>query len=112
MPIQDPHSFADTRQGRIRHIDFDLTVDFESRTLSGTGVYAIEAPVAGSLFLDTRGIHVERVFSEDHDLKWSIDEEDRVKGRRLHIKNSGCAIEDHHCVYDIARSDGVGVVGA
>jgi len=87
MPIQDPHSFADTRQGRIRHIDFDLTVDFASRTLAGTGIYAFEAPVAGSLFLDTRDIHIERVFADDRDLDWSIDQEDRVKGRRLHIKN-------------------------
>jgi len=89
MSTRDPHSFADIRQGRIRHIDFDLAVDFDTRTLHGTGTYTVEAPVAGSLFLDTRGIRIERVFAGDRDLEWSIDEEDRVKGRRLHIKNPG-----------------------
>lgn len=87
MPIRDPHSFADTRQGRIRHIDFDLAVDFASRTLRGTGHYVLEAPVAGSLFLDTRDIRIERVFAGDDDLTWSVDQEDRVKGKRLHIQN-------------------------
>lgn len=87
MPIQDPHSFADTRQGRIRHVDFELEVDFQTRTLSGTGTYTLEAPVAGSLFLDTRDIHIERVFAGQEDLAWSFDQEDRVKGKRLHIQN-------------------------
>ncbi len=89
MPIHDPHSFADTRQGRIRHIDFDLEVSFETRTLRGVGHYTFEAPAAGSLFLDTRDIFVERVFSEGEDLAWSVDAEDRVKGKRLHIQNPG-----------------------
>lgn len=88
MPILDPHSFSDTRQGRIRHIDFDFEVDFETQTLRGIGHYTLEAPAAGSLFFDTRGIFIERVSSGNTELEWEIDEQDRVRGERLHIKNS------------------------
>ncbi|MCU0693719.1 MAG: M1 family aminopeptidase/hydrolase, partial [Polyangiaceae bacterium] len=87
MLVHDPHSFADTRQGRIRHIDFELDVDFDSKQLRGTGHYTLEAPVAGSLFLDVRGIGIERVCAGESDLAWSFDQEDRVKGQRLHILN-------------------------
>lgn len=87
MTIQDPHSFCDTQQGRICHVDFEFEVDFACRTLSGTGVYHLENPAKGSLFLDTRGLHVKRVFAGNAELKWSLDQDDEVKGTRLHISN-------------------------
>jgi len=87
MPHQDPHSFADTSQGRIQHIDFDFQVSFEQRTLSGRGRYSLKDVRPGSLFLDTRGLRITDISSKGKTMEWAIDQEDRVKGERLHIKN-------------------------
>lgn len=92
MTIHDPHSFTDASQGQIRHIDFTFKVDFASRTLDAVALYTIEKPIKGSLFLDTRGLVIESVFDADRPdqlIDWKLDEQDRVKGTRLHIDNSG-----------------------
>ena len=56
MATTDPHSFSDTSQGRIQHVDFDLDLDFASKTIRGRAIYTLESPVPGPLFLDVRDV--------------------------------------------------------
>jgi len=83
----DPHSYTDLKQGRIKHISFIFSVDFSSEVVHGTGVYRFERQIAGPMFLDVRDLEVIRITCEGDELTWVLDEEDEVKGERLHIHN-------------------------
>jgi leukotriene-A4 hydrolase len=85
MAIQDPHSFSDLDQGQIEHIALEIEVDFSSRTLEILTRYRFHQPVSGSLFLDTRGLEIERIEQAGSPVSWALDEEDRVLGQRLHL---------------------------
>ena len=61
-PGPDPHSFARPAEARVRHVGLDLTVDFTTRTLSGTATLAIDRAAHGdTLVLDTRDLEIEAV---------------------------------------------------
>ena len=86
MLSHDPHSYIDFKQPKIDHIDFDLQLDFERRTIKGTATYKMDVPIQGSLFLDTREISIEEISSQGVPLDWEIDQEHPIFGSRLHLR--------------------------
>jgi leukotriene-A4 hydrolase len=87
MNKRDPHSFADTAQGVIKHIDFNIEVNFTEKILETTAYYSLERPVNGSFFLDTRGLEIVSVHDDEKEVLWELDRKDEVKGERLHIRD-------------------------
>jgi len=87
MGFQDPHSYADLSQGKIEHLDLSIKADFSENVLSVRAHYTLHNPVSGSLFLDTRGLHIGRVTSQGRSLAWDLDRRDAILGERLHLKN-------------------------
>jgi aminopeptidase N len=90
---RDAHSFAQPETARVRHLDLDLTVSFEDRTLAGVAELKIERPggQAGPLILDTRALAIERVeCSTDGraytSAKWTLGEADAILGSPLTIE--------------------------
>jgi len=61
--IRDPHSFSNPEHIRVRHIDLNLTVSFEERTLHGTAVLILERldNEVSELVLDTLQLNIARV---------------------------------------------------
>ncbi|MEO8589087.1 MAG: M1 family metallopeptidase [Flavobacteriales bacterium] len=57
----DPHSHARPEEAVITHLDLDISVDFESRTVSGVATYDIKAEGADSIVFDTDGLTIEGV---------------------------------------------------
>jgi aminopeptidase N len=58
----DPHSFARPWEASVRHLDLDLTVDFETRSIAGTAVIDLDRqPGAAEVVLDTWGLEIEEV---------------------------------------------------
>jgi len=86
MTPQDPTTYSDLEQGKIKHIDFRIRTDFSSRTLDIEATYQMQAPVHGSLFLDTFKLSVKDAQVNGRTLAWELDEEDDVLGQRLHLK--------------------------
>ncbi len=62
----DPHSFSRPEEAAVEHLDLDLTVDFEAKTLSGRASLQLRR-AAGSeaLILDTRDLDIRSVSSAD-----------------------------------------------
>ena len=54
MPRFDPHSWCDADQPRQRHLDLELSVDFQARTLDGRVRIHLDEPSGGPLDLDGR----------------------------------------------------------
>ena len=86
MTVQDPTSYADLSQGRIRHIDFYIKADFSTHTLGIKAIYHLEAPRRGPLFLDTYKIDLQKAYTGDHALTWEFDTHNETLGSRLHLK--------------------------
>jgi aminopeptidase N len=84
----DRHSFANSHQIVVRHLDLKLDVDFESRTLAGWVTLDLTRLVdSESLILDTRDLEILGVDSGDagNPLQFGLgDSRDRL-GRPLNI---------------------------
>ena len=86
MKILDPHSFADLDQGRIKHIDFQIRVDFKKHSLQLQAFYTFDQPIEGSFFMDTFDLNISKVHSDGRPIEWEIDKCDPLLGERLHLK--------------------------
>jgi leukotriene-A4 hydrolase len=86
MNFHDSTTYADLSQGRIRHIDFQIRVDFASHTLEVEAAYQMQAPLHGSLYLDTFKIAIQDVRAGGRELEWDFDASDEELGKRLHLK--------------------------
>src|SRR5919109_1307272 len=86
MEIQDPSSYADLTQSKIKHIDFRIDVDFSTRTLAIEATYQLQEPVLGSLYLDSFKIDLKQARTNGRDLDWEFDAQDDILGQRLHLK--------------------------
>ena len=87
MP-RDPHSHARPDEVAVRHLDLDLTVDFETRSIGGRATLDLDrrVPDADTLVLDTRGLTVHAVRDgSGAELAFELGEPDPVLGCSLTI---------------------------
>jgi leukotriene-A4 hydrolase len=88
----DYHSFANTDDYRVRHLELDLTVDFTRKVLEGEATLQFEAQNSenNSLVLDTRDLEVHSVRAGDGtemiDAEFSLVDTDDFLGEPLTIK--------------------------
>ncbi len=86
----DPHSHASRSPLRVRHLALDLTVDFATRTLTGTATWQLANPgAAPTLYLDTRDLTIDAVEQDGPDgtgpAPYDLGPADPVLGQALHI---------------------------
>jgi aminopeptidase N len=83
----DVHSFAEPDRVTVRHLELDLTVDFDTRTFAGHATLTIE-PAAGAtrLVLDTMDLAVDTVAVDGVPATdFVLGEVDPVRGRPLTV---------------------------
>jgi aminopeptidase N len=85
--VRDIHSYAQPQIARVKHVDLDLTADFEAQTLSGTARLDVTGePGATQVILDTRNLDIRSVADEDgRPLTFALGEDDPILGRPLTI---------------------------
>src|SRR5688500_15655629 len=57
----DPHSFAQPGRIAVRHLDLDLTVDFQTKQLAGTAKLTLARRAGNQLVLDDSALVIEQV---------------------------------------------------
>ena len=88
----DYHSFANTDDYRVKHLDLDVTVDFSRKVLEGEAVLEIKAlnNKQKPLVLDTRDLDIKSVRAghggQLHETKFSLGKKDDHLGTPLTIK--------------------------
>jgi leukotriene A-4 hydrolase/aminopeptidase len=84
---KDYHSFANPDQIVVTHIDLNLTADFTQKSLIGTATLHIQRiqDDAEVLMLDTRGLSIEKVTSNDEPLAFSMLSTDENLGTPLQV---------------------------
>src|SRR5687768_16875190 len=86
MEFKDSTSYTALTQGKIKHIDFRILVDFSTRTLDIEATYQLQEPVVGSLYLDSFKIDFKHARVNGREVEWEYDIKDEVLGERLHLK--------------------------
>jgi aminopeptidase N len=86
MNFKDPASYADLTQGKIKHINFRIGVDFSTRMLEIEANYQMHEPLQGSLYLDSYKIDLQQARTDGRALEWEFDATDEILGERLHLK--------------------------
>jgi aminopeptidase N len=89
---RDFFTYANTGQFLTRHLELDLSVDFDHQVLTGSAVHHMERldPDAEDIVLDSRGLEIESVSLarpgvEPVDLVFELGPLDSVKGQALKI---------------------------
>jgi len=98
---RDHFSFANSDEVQTRHLELDLTVDFEQRVVEGHAIHHMEclSRTAKVVSLDSRGLKIDRVqlswsAGEAADLPFALAAHDPVRGEELRIPlpaEHGCA---------------------
>ena len=86
MEFKDSASYSDLAQGKIKHIDFHIVVDFSTRMLDIEATYELQGPVQGSLYLDSYKVDLKQARTNGRELEWEFDTGDDILGERLHLK--------------------------
>lgn len=84
----DIHSFANSGDVTVTHIDLDLSVNFDEKTLSGKATVTIDNKKrTKKLILDTRGLSVDKVGLDKNEspAAFTLGEEVKFLGRPLTI---------------------------
>ncbi|ANM32299.1 hypothetical protein ABI59_16225 [Acidobacteria bacterium Mor1] len=85
-PGPDPHSYARPDEVVVDHMDLDLTVDFDAKTISGRASLHIKNQSgADKLWLDTDELTIEKVTlgSAEAETTWTLGEDREYLGAAL-----------------------------
>ena len=88
-PVKDPHSFANSHEVLVKHLDLDLGVDFDKKEIAGRATLQIENRAgARELRLDTRDLTIEKVTLDkaETETKFALGDEVKYQGKPLTIE--------------------------
>lgn len=83
----DPHSYANPSNARVTHLDWNATVSFENKIISGVARWTLEHSNADSIHLDTKGLLIHKVLLDNNEeTSFSLGKQDPILGQSLAIK--------------------------
>jgi aminopeptidase N len=86
MSRLDPHSYADDAHPRVSRFSLEARVDFAAQVLHAEVLLSLSAPRAGPLDLDTRGLEVSGVATQDgRPVPFVLHPEAPILGARLSL---------------------------
>lgn len=93
MEITDPHTFAKPAEAVITHLDWDASVDFDHKTITGEVRYKIRVDQdAKEIVFDTKDLHIESAFVDDQKVDFSLESsENSYMGQRLSLPVNGAS---------------------
>ncbi len=87
MARLDPHSYNDSSQPEVAHLDWHAVVDFATHRLACEARLTFGRPVSGALDLDTRELEIESVLGSDGEpVPYQLHEAEAILGARLRLE--------------------------
>lgn len=84
---RDVHSFAQPEKAKTKHLNLNLTADFDNKILSGFAEFEIENNQADQIIFDTRNLNIENVTigEDEKPTTFKIGEEKEYLGKPLEV---------------------------
>lgn len=85
----DPHSFSRPDLARAQHLDLNLHIDFDTKTLSGYARWTIENLAGASeIIFDTDNLNIQKITlgKDEKPVKFSLGARDSIFGSALRIE--------------------------
>ena len=83
--VEELHSYAKPNEAVIKHLDLDITVNFEQQIISGTATYDIENTNASKIILDTRYLDIKKVEVDGTTSNFKLGDMNELLGQSLTI---------------------------
>src|SRR6478672_1112101 len=86
--VQDSHSFSKSDEAVVKHLDLDIKVDFDSKTISGKASWQIDNIAKGTeIIFDENTLNITKVTlgDDEKETKFKLGEEIEFHGKPLHI---------------------------
>ena len=87
-PVKDPHSFANSSDVLVKHLDLDLNVDFDKKQIAGRATLQIDNRTgARELRLDTRDLTIQKVTLDkaETETKFALGDDVKYMGKPLTV---------------------------
>lgn len=81
----DTHSYAKPNEAVAKHLDLDITVDFEQKNIKGTATYTIEQQEANAIVFDAKNLKIHSVTVDGTKGTFTLGTHDEVLGQSLEI---------------------------
>ena len=88
-PTKDPHSYSNFEKISTKHLHLDLTVDFETKTVSGVARHRMNAHTCDTAIFDIKALDIEKVTlgkGNEIGTDFEVGDADDVLGRPLKVK--------------------------
>jgi leukotriene-A4 hydrolase len=90
----DHHSYSRPQEARVTHLDWDANVDFNTRTISGTATYKVDAAKdAKRIIFDTHELTIASVKVDGVETKFILGAEQGYLGQPLSVEITGSTKE-------------------
>ena len=84
----DNHSFATPEKAVVKHLDLQLTVNFNEKKLSGVAVWSIDNVSKGNeIIFDNNGLNIQKITlgEDDVETNYSLGVADSLLGKAIHV---------------------------
>ncbi|HET8858769.1 M1 family metallopeptidase [Marivirga sp.] len=83
----DQHSFAKPQKAIITHLNWNATIDFETKTINAIAQFNIQKyPNVTEIILDTKNLDIEKIWrNKDDSVDFVLKEQVEILGQALHI---------------------------
>ncbi len=88
-PTKDPHSYSNFEKISTKHLHLDLTVDFDTKTVSGVARHRMNAHTCDTAIFDIKALDIEKVTlgkGNEIGTDFEVGDADDVLGRPLKVK--------------------------
>ena len=86
--VKDPHSYANPQEARVKHLDWDATIDFDNKIINGVATLDLQLGASNrELILDTKHLEIEKVTVGSNELEtdFLLADDDPLLGSALSI---------------------------
>ena len=80
------HSFAKPNDCVIKHLNLDISVNFDKKEISGTATYDLDNSGVNEVILDSKFLIIENVLADNEPTKFELGDFNEILGRPLKIE--------------------------
>jgi len=85
--MKDPHSYSEPGKAVVKHLELDIKVDFDKKSISGKAAYNILNNQSSEIIFDTRNLIIDKITlgENEKETMFSLSANDSIFGQALTV---------------------------